>query len=136
MYDPNWDDDAVYQEIDAIFAAFHQIGATVLTFAYTNLEAVLPKPTPPVITYFSPHVIRLNNITRAMAEKYDNVALFDAWEQPEELAADGWSSDFVHPNSLGQIRMARMMAATLSQYSRIEIFGESLRLPDGVLVGE
>jgi hypothetical protein len=42
----------------------------------------------------------------------------------------------VHPNSLGQIRMARMMAATLSQYSRIEIFGESLRLPDGVLVGE
>ena len=134
MYDPNWDYDAVYEEIDAMFKAFHAIGATVLTFAYTNLAEVLPKPTPGIITYFTPHVMRLNSITRAMSEKYNNVALFDAWQQPEDLAADGWSTDYVHLNSLGQIRMARMMAATLSQYSRIEIFGESLRLPEKMLV--
>ena len=131
--DPNWDYDVVYKRIDEMIGSFHEIGATIMTFTYANLKEILPKPTPPIIEYFSPHVERLNSITADVSRKY-NVALFDGWNNPNQMSAENWSADFIHANALGQIQMARNLAAALSRHSRIEIFGESLRLPEMSLI--
>lgn len=104
---PRWDPDGLALDIDAMFASFRSIGATVITFTFPP-----PGPGMPLARLIVPRIERYNGMLRALAKRHD-VLLFDLASLPVANDPRLWSDDRLHGNAAGHDRMARGLAYTL-----------------------
>ena len=101
---PSYDADAVAADIEAMFKALTEVGATVGTCTYPDIGRIAPLAKP-----LRGRVIDLNERIRELAREYD-VCLLDS--EPHAAVTDAriWASDRLHANSLGHQRIAAGMA--------------------------
>lgn len=121
---PDWQADDYRARMDRMLAAFADAGATLVTFTLADSWRILPDLPR---AFFEP-AREFNAVTRELSQQYDTVFV-DFWAQPDLMTADSFGGDGIHPNALGYLRMARALAAALSERADLAITGPSLQLP-------
>jgi lysophospholipase L1-like esterase len=116
---PAFDPVTIAGQVEQMFAAFADAGATVLTFT-------LPDPTPnlPLTGIMQPRVLAFNEELRGAADRAGAV-LVDVATYPSASDPRLWSADRLHGNSTGHELVARALAHGLG----LPGFDDSWRTP-------
>lgn len=104
---PKFDAGRVAAELESMFAALTEAGATVATMTYPNIARIVPITRP-----LLPRVLVLNERIADAAERH-GVLLFDTFQHPVTTDQRLWHTDRLHANPLGHERIAAGMAQTL-----------------------
>lgn len=116
---PVFDPVAIAAQVEQMFTAFVEAGATVLTFT-------LPDPTPnlPLTAIMQPRVLAFNEELRLAADRAGAV-MVDVATYPSASDPRLWSDDRLHGNSAGHELVAQALAHGLG----IPGFDDSWRTP-------
>ncbi|WP_066361352.1 SGNH/GDSL hydrolase family protein [Herbidospora mongoliensis] len=104
---PGVDIDAVMADLDTLYAAFSDSGATVVTFTFPDVARIVP-----LARHLRPKVLRLNDAIRASARDH-GVIVVDTFSYDISVDPRLWSRDRIHATPLGHARMAAAAAHTL-----------------------
>ncbi len=115
--------------LEYVYAALAESGATVVTTTFPNVAQFLP-----LGRLVSGRLGRINDAIRAAAERYD-FRLVDLYNAASMRDLDTWDVDRVHASSKGHILFAAAAAEALnlpgSNHGWAEASGSPTRLPFG-----
>ena len=95
-------------DLDYVYAALAQSGATVVTATFPNVAQFLP-----LGRLVSGRLVRINNAIRAAADHY-GFRLVDLYDAPSMRDVDTWDIDRVHASTKGHIMFAAAAAEALN----------------------
>jgi lysophospholipase L1-like esterase len=94
-------------DLDYVYAALAESGATVVTTTFPNVAQFLP-----LGRIVSPRLARINRAIRTAADRY-GFTLVDLYDAPSMRDLDTWSIDRVHASTKGHILFAAAAAEAL-----------------------
>ena len=95
-------------DLETIYSALAESGATVVTTTFPNVAQFLPMG-----RLVSGRLARINNATRAAANRYD-FKLVDLYNAPSMRNLDTWDIDRVHASTKGHMLFAAAAAEALN----------------------
>jgi lysophospholipase L1-like esterase len=114
-------------DLENVYAALAESGATVVTTTFPNVAQFLP-----LGRLVSGRLARINEAIRAAADRYD-FRLVDLYNAPSMRDLDTWDIDRVHASTKGHIRFAAAAAEALnlpgSNHDWAEASGSPTRQP-------
>lgn len=114
-------------DLDYVYAALAESGATVVTTTFPNVAQFLP-----LGRLVSGRLARINNAIRGAADRY-GFRLVDLYNAPSMRDLDTWDIDRVHASTKGHIMFAAAAAEALnlpgSNHDWAESSGSLRRLP-------
>ena len=124
---PGWSFGRALTDLEYVYAALAESGATVVTTTFPNVAQFLP-----LGRLVSGRLARINDAIRAAAEQYD-FRLVDLYSAPSMRDLDTWDIDRVHASTKGHILFAAAAAEALnlpgSNHDWAEASGSLTRLP-------
>jgi lysophospholipase L1-like esterase len=113
--------------LDYVYAALAESGATVVTTTFPNVAQFLP-----LGRLVSGRLARINDAIRVAADRYD-FRLVDLYDAPSMRDLDTWDVDRVHASTKGHMLFAAAAAEALnlpgSNHDWAEASGSPTRLP-------
>lgn len=105
--------DGIQAELEPMYAAFAQPGATVFTFTYMDLtrSGLLPEDG---AVWLRARMEELHAVVRALADRYGALVV-DLYADPESRRADFFSQDLKHANARGHAFVADRTVAALTK---------------------
>jgi lysophospholipase L1-like esterase len=114
-------------DLENVYAALAESGATVVTTTFPNVAQFLP-----LGRLVSGRLARINDAIRAAAHQYD-FRLVDLYDAPSMRSLDTWDIDRVHASTKGHIMFAAAAAEALnlpgSNHDWAQASGGATRLP-------
>ena len=124
-----WDPDAFRRDYRALLGSLLASGATVLTTTWHDLTLAVPMP-PALARRLSRRLDQAGAIVRGASEELGAHCL-DFWQMPDLLDAACYSSDGIHPNARGYLRVAQVVADALGRHAEVPVLHSALRsLPE------
>jgi lysophospholipase L1-like esterase len=113
MLDETFSHEQVERDLEPLYAAFAETGATVFTFTYMNLpgSGVLP---PEGAAWISARMQTLHDAVTTLAARYGAIVM-DLYADPGSANPAFWSADLQHANALGQRYVAERVLEALAE---------------------
>lgn len=126
LLDPEFERDRLERELEPLYAAFADTGATVFTFTFMNFPGAGLYP-PEGVRFLAERMEALHDAIRVCAERH-GAHVFDFYSDPESANPGFISSDLQHANALGQAWVAERVIDELRALARVPgLRGSTLR---------
>lgn len=120
-----WDPAAFRRDYAALLAALLGTGATVITTTWHDVPRAVAMPAA-LAERFSRRLAEAGEVVREVSAAHGAVCV-DFWRMPMLLDSQCYSADGIHPNALGYLRVAGMLAGSVA-----EVLG--IALPPGAIL--
>ena len=120
-----WDPAAFRRDYRALLGSLLASGATVLTTTWHDLTLAVSM-SPALARRLSQRLDQASAIVRGVSEELGAQCL-DFWQMPDLLDAACYSSDGIHPNARGYLRVAGVVADALGRHAEVPMPHSALR---------